>query len=418
MRRFAFVDQLCRYLEYRGYSITHIMDINDNDDKTIDGSAKAGVDLAAFTGENIERFFDDLAALDLKPADTYPRASEHVDEMVSLSEKLVKKGFAYEKLRSLYFDISRLAGYGRLSGININKIKLGATVDLDAYEKDNPRDFTLFKRSRLSELKRGIFTKTRWGSVRPSWHIKSAAMSMKYLGDSHDIHTGSRELVFPHHENENAIALALNGKPLAKYWILCERVLVDGKKRNDKKVPLNLSDLRDMGYSGRVIRYWLLSNHYRKPVAFSRERLEDARRSLKRLDRTMYLLQRPPNGQPHPDLDQLIYDLKHGFTHAMDDDLNISAAMAAVFKMVRKINTLIRDHKLNSAGAGKIVDAFRSIDTVLNIIDFGDGISDPSIQRLLRERRKARSEKNWAVADKIRDQLRAKGVIVQDEKVS
>jgi cysteinyl-tRNA synthetase len=344
-------------------------------------------------------------------------SSEYVDEMVAISEKLAKKGVAYEKLRSLYFDISRLPNYGELSGININKIKIGATVDLDEYEKENPRDFTLFKRSKLSELKRGIFTKTDWGNVRPSWHIKSAAISMKFLGEMYDIHTSSRELVFPHHENENAIASALTGRSLAKYWIHCDRVLVDGKKLDDKTANLNLSDLHQMGYSGRVIRYWLMSNHYRKPIRFSSNRLEDAQRSLKRLNHCIHLLQNVKHGQPYPDLNQLLYDLKHGFTNAMDDDLNISAALAAVFKIVRKINSLIREQKIDSPGAAKIIDEFRSIDEVLKIVDFGDAVSDSQIQRLINDRNKARSEKNWAVADKIRDQLRAKGLIIQDEKI-
>jgi cysteinyl-tRNA synthetase len=417
MRRFVFADQLCRYLQYRGYSVNHIMDINDLDDKAINGSDNAGLDLNEFTEANIKRFFEDLAVLAIKLANNYPRASEYVDEMVALSEKLAKKGVAYEKLRSLYFDISRLPNYGELSGININKIKIGATVDLDKYEKENPRDFTLFKRSKLSELKRGIFTKTDWGNVRPSWHIKSAAISMKFLGEMYDIHTSSRELVFPHHENENAIASALTGRSLAKYWIHCDRVLVDGKKLDDKSTNLNLSDLLQMGYSGRVIRYWLLSNHYRKPIRFSSNRLEDAQRSLKRLDHCIHLLQNVKHGQPYPELNQLLYDLKHGFTNAMDDDLNISPALAAIFKIVRKINSLIREQKIDSPGAVKIIDEFRSIDEVLNIVDFGDAVSDSEIQRLINDRNKARSEKNWAVADKIRDQLRAKKVIIQDQKI-
>ncbi|MBW2240246.1 MAG: cysteine synthase, partial [Deltaproteobacteria bacterium] len=196
-RRFIFSDLLCRYLEYRGYDVTHIMNITDLDDKTIDGSEKAGLDLSEFTQKHIDSFKKDLELLEIKPASKYPKASEHIHDMVSLSEKLVKNGYAYEKLRSLYFDISRFSDYGKLSGVDINKIKLGATVDLDEYEKDNPRDFTLLKRSKLSELKRGIFTKTDWGNVRPSWHIQCTAMAMKYLGETYDIHTSSRELMFP-----------------------------------------------------------------------------------------------------------------------------------------------------------------------------------------------------------------------------
>ena len=417
-RRFVFSDLLCRFLEFRGYAVTHIMNITDLDDKTINGSEKAGLDLSEFTAKHIESFKKDLDVLGIKPASEYPRASDHVDDMVSMAEKLVRKGFAYEKLRSLYFDISRFSDYGRLSGIDLNKIKLGATVDLDEYEKDNPRDFTLLKRSRLSELKRGIFTKTDWGSIRPSWHIQCVAMSMKYLGESYDIHTSSRELVFPHHENEIAIAGALTGKPLARYWVHCDRVHVDGKKVDEHGTGLTLSDLMDMGYSGREIRCWLLSGHYRKPIAFSKERLEDAKRSLKRLDTCIHsLIHVKGSDSPYTELDQILYDIKHGFVSAMDDDLNMSAAMASIFKIVKKVNILILKNIIDADSALKIVDAFRNIDSVLGIFDFEDELNEPEVQRLIKERDKARLEKNWNLADKIRDQLKAKGVTVKDRKL-
>jgi cysteinyl-tRNA synthetase len=417
MRRFIFADQLCRYLKFRGYAVNHIMDINDLDDKTIAGSEKNGLDLADFTQANTAQFFEDLSVLGIEHAADYPLASKYVSEMVALCEQLVTKGFAYEKLRSLYFDISRLPDYGQLSGININKIKVGATVDLDEYEKQNPRDFTLFKRSKLSELKRGIFTKTDWGNVRPSWHIKSAAISIKFLGQAYDIHTSSRELVFPHHENENAIAAALTGKPLAKYWVHCDRVLVDGKKLADKTADINLNDIIEMGFAGRVIRYWLISSHYRKAITFSSERLENALRALKRLDNCVLNLKSVSQGQPYPDLDQLLYDLKNGFVRAMDNDLNISAALASLFRIVKKINSLVRDQKLGSQDALRIMEAFGAIDSVLNIFDFGEDLDDPQIQQLIKKRSQARAERNWDLADKIRDQLEAKGIIVQDKRL-
>ena len=416
-RRFVFSDLLCSYLEYRGYAVTHVMNITDLDDKTIDGSEKARLEIGEFTAKNIEGFKKDLDALGIKPAQ-YPLASQHVDDMVLLAEKLLKKGFAYEKLRSLYFDISRFPDYGKLSGIDIDKIRLGATVDLDEYEKDNPRDFTLLKRSRLSELKRGIYTKTEWGNVRPSWHIQSVAMAMKYLGESYDIHTSSRELVFPHNENEIAIAGAVTGKPLAKYWVHCDRVLVEGKKVDEHGSGLTLSDLASFGYSNRVIRCWLLSAHYRKPVTFTKKRLENAGRSLERLDTCIHTLHNVrADALPYPELDQLLYDLKHGFVSAMDDDLNISAAMASIFKIVKRINVLTLENRLDRDGALKVVDGFRNIDTVLKIFNFEDEVYDPEVQRLIKERDKARLEKNWDLADKIRDQLRGLDINVKDRRV-
>ena len=416
-RRFVFSDLLSRYLTYRGYAVKHIMNITDLDDKTINGSEKAGMELSDFTRQHIDNFKNDLDILGIQPAENYPKASEHTHDMVTLAEKLVKSGFAYEKLRSIYFDISRFKEYGRLSGVDINKIRLGATVDLDDYEKDNPRDFTLLKRAKLSELKRGIYVPTDWGNVRPSWHIQCAAMSMKYLGESYDIHTASRELVFPHHENEIAIAGAITGKPLARYWIHCDRVLVDGKKVDEKGDRLSIQDLLDMGYAGREIRYWLLSSHYRKPIQFAETKLENARRSLKRMDACISMLLNLHDGRPYADLKQLLYDLKNGFVNAMDDDLNISAAMATVFGNIKKINKLVMDSQIDAEDASKIIEAFKQINTVLNVFDFIESDADADIESLMRERETARANRDWQTADNIRKLLASRGMVVRDRKV-
>lgn len=415
-RRFVFSDILSRYLEFRGYDVTHVINITDIDDKTIDGSEAAGQSLQDFTQKYIDMFYKDISHLGIKPASVYPKASEHIKDMVDLSEQLARKGFAYEKLHSLYFDISRFNGYGSLSGIDLEKIRLGATVDLDEYEKDNPRDFTLLKRSRLSELKRGIYTKTIWGNVRPSWHLQCAAMSMKYLGNSFDIHTSARELMFPHHENEIAIAAALNGRPLARFWVHCDRVLIDGKKVDEKKSRLTLEDMESMGYPGRVIRYWLLSGHYRKPLTFSRERLDDAQKALNRLDIFMERLDQT-TGRPCPETDQLVYDIRNGFTTAMDDDLNISAALASLFSTIKKINRIIQDELMDTEGAAKIIQAVRQLDSVLQILRKEDEILPQDIQDMIENRNLARNEKNWLLADQIRDTLLARGFVMRDGRI-
>jgi cysteinyl-tRNA synthetase len=420
-RRFVFSDLLCRYFEYRGLSVKHVMNITDLDDKTIDGSEKAGLDLKEFTESHIRDFMEDINTLHIKPADHYPKASEHVDDMVQLAGRLVQKGYAYEKLRSLYFDISRFSEYGRLSGIDLDKIKLGATVDLDEYEKDNPRDFTLFKRTKMSELRRGIFTKTDWGNVRPSWHIQCAAMSMKYLGETYDIHASSRELVFPHHENEIAIARALTGKPLAKYWVHCDRVLADGKKIGDEDDRITLPELIGLGYSGREIRYWLLSGHYRKPLTYSQDHLDNAARGLRRMDRVIQaltgLVGTGLKVPPYNELDQVIYDLRTGFITALDDDLNISGALAAIYKSIRQVNHLISDRQLNGDDAKKILDVFGQINVVLQIFDFTDISERPDVIALIAKREQGRLEKNYKLSDEIREKLRSLGVTLQDRKV-
>jgi cysteinyl-tRNA synthetase len=415
-RRFVFSDLLARYLAYRGCAVKQVMNITDLDDKTIEGSEQAGMSLEDFTGMHIDSFHKDLGTLGIQPADHYPKASQHTDDMVDLADRLVKKGYAYEKLRSIYFDISRFKTYGQLSGIDLNKIRLGVTVDLEEYEKDNPRDFTLLKRIRLSELKRGIYTRTDWGNMRPSWHLQCAAMSMHYLGDFFDIHCAGRELVFPHHENEIAIAGALTGKTLAKYWVHCDRVLVDGKKVDEKGAALTIQALLDMGFTGREIRFWLISVNYRKPVLFSVARLNRVRKTLRRLDACIRALKNVRRGKTYGELDQLCYDIKNGFTTAMDDDLNISAALAALFTVVKRINTLILGGDIDAVGAEKILDALARINGVVNILNFEDETENPAVQQLMAERNRARQAKDWALADRLRDQLLKMGAVPRDDK--
>jgi cysteinyl-tRNA synthetase len=252
--------------------------------------------------------------------------------------------------------------------------------------------------------------------MRPSWHLQCAAMSMRYLGDYYDIHCAGRELVFPHHENEVAIAGALTGKTLAKYWIHCDRVLVDGKKV-DEGDALTIQTLLDQGFTGREIRYWLLSVNYRKPVIYSAERLKRVRKTLDRLDACVQALKTVRSGKPYGELDQLCYDIKNGFITAMDDDLNISAALAVLFTVIKRINTLIVRAEIDPDGAGRILESLERIDTVLNIFDFTDETENPEVQRLIDERNRARQTKDWELADRLRDQLLEMGVVPRDEPI-
>jgi len=416
-RRYVFADLLCRYMTYRGYAVRHLVNITDLDDKTIQGSEKAGQSLEEFTRGHIEGFKEDMAYLRIRPADDYPLASEHVDDMVQLARQLVQKGFAYDKLRSLYFDISRLLAYGRLSGIDLEKIRLGHTVDLDEYEKDNPRDFTLLKRARLSELKRGLFIKTEWGNVRPSWHIQCVAMATKYLGETIDIHTGGRELIFPHHENEIAIAAAISGKPLANYWLHCDGVQMDHHGDAGDELPLTVADLAQSGFSGRAIRFWLLATHYRKAATFSQARLVAAEQSLKRLDTCIKNLHDVRGGSAYPELNQLLYDIRHGFTQAMNDDLNVSAALAAVFSIVRRVNRLIQADRISTDDAAQLIEAFHKVDRVLDIFNFQQAPPPDDVATLIEAREAARAAKDWATADRIREELGARGITVKDRKL-
>ncbi|WP_028324551.1 cysteine synthase [Desulfatirhabdium butyrativorans] len=418
-RRFVVSDLLRRYLEARGYAVTHVVNVTDLDDKTIDGSLATGEPLDRFTARYEEVFLKDLSFLGIKPAEVYARASEHIEEMIQAAEKLAQKGYAYEKLHSLYFDISRYADYGRFSGVDLDKIRPGATVDLEEYEKDNPRDFTLFKRARLSDLKRGIYIKTPWGNVRPSWHLQGVTMALKYLGPGFDIYVGARELAFPHHENEMAIAVALSGKPLTRYWLHCDGVRPSQAEADHpaNADPLFLGHLTEMGFQAREIRFWLLSTHYRKPLVFSPDRLEYARTALKRIQACIHALQTvSADGRCHGDCDQLVYDLKNDFYRALDDDLNIAEALASLFRHVKSINRLVLQHGIDRDAAERLLQVLKHIDGILGVLHFDDAALDPEIAALIERRRRARDQKDWETADRIRNELAGRGVIVRDEK--
>ncbi len=415
-RRYVVADLLRRYLEFKGFAVTHIINITDLDDKTIQGAEAAGEEVKTFTGKYYKEFLKDMDALNIKRATNYPLASQHVEEMIDITQKLLEKGFAYERLRSVYFDISRFKDYGKLSRVDLNKIRVGKTVDLDQYEKDNPRDFTLLKRSTLNELKRGIFFSTKWGNLRPGWHIECAAMAVKYLGETFDIHTGSMGLIFPHHENEIAISEALTGKPLSNYWVHNEIV----KEKKFPEIPeektITLRKVLNKGYTGREIRYWIINMHYRKAIDFSWSKLTIAKNTVSRLDRFIHKLRSCQKGPVNIDIDQLIYDLRHKFIQEMDDDLNIAPALAALFEFIHKINRIMDSQGLNPSDRDKIEGVLSRLNSVLMVMDLEGVESSKQIEELIKERTYARQKKDWAKADKIRDELKELGAEVIDTR--
>jgi len=415
-RRVVCADLIVRYLEYKGFEVTHIMNITDIDDKTIQGSERAGVDLKPFTDKYAREFLRDLETLRVRPATKYPRASEHVEEIIDMTRRLLDKGFAYEKFRSVYYDISRFKRYGNLSRVDLSKIRVGKTVHLDDYEKDNPRDFTLLKRSTLAELKRGVFYKTPWGNARPGWHIECSAMSMKYLGEQYDIHTSGSDLIFPHHENEIAISQSLTSKTPANYWMHSEPVMFEGKKMSSRgaETSITVRELEAQGYTGREIRFWLIGAHYRKTLNFSVEGLDAAKRALGRLDDFINSLHFAVPGPGTGDTPQLVYEVKKRFTDAMDDDLNVSAALAAIFEFIRKVNPLIRRGELRRERRDEILELFAGFDNVLQVLDLEPNEPDEEIEVLLQRRELARRDKKWREADELRGRLSDLGVEVID----
>jgi len=414
-RRFIVSDLINRYLLVKGYRVKSYMNFTDIDDHTIEGAEKAGLGLKEFTAKYINGFMDDMKALGIREATGYPKASEHVADMIELTHELIHKGYAYEKHGSIYFDISKFKNYGCLSGINLSKIKIGRTVDLDNYEKDNPRDFTLLKRSTLSELKKGIFWETDWGNIRPSWHIECSAMSTRFLGETLDIHTASRDLMFPHHENEIAIAEAATGKKLANYWLHSELLLVDGKKMSTEAGNvITLQDVRDKGFTARELRFLLMTVHYRKPIQFSFKRLEAVRTALRRLDEfTCKLLCLPP-GMAHPEVTNYVKTMEEQFFEAMDDDLNVSKAMGAIFKFIKKSNDLLQINHLNHEQKNHILRSFDRINQILCIFKLKGCSLAPEINALIQRREKARLDKDWQAADDVRNELTAQGVTIID----
>ncbi len=420
-RRVLSADLLKRTLRYLGYEITHVMNITDMDDRTISEAIRQNRPLEELTTEFTNSFFEDLSQLRCLPADYYPRASHHVSEMIETTKRLIEQGFAYERHGSVYFDISKLPDYGRFSKIDLKGIDIGRTVDLDDYEKDSPYDFTLFKRVNLDELKRGIGYSTPWGQARPGWHIECAAMAMKYLGDFFDIHTSGTNLIFPHHENETAIAKALTGKDLARYWLHCELILVNGRKMSPKnKNIITVKDLMEAGFSGRQIRFFLLRSYYRKPVTFSYKALTDACRGLSRIDafksdiNTCLFLR--PEEPVSTEIQKAIDRLDKNFFSAICDDLNTSAAFGTIFTFIRNINPLIAKGKVNANDAITIAKTFRAFDSIVGVLEF-DLTSkklSPEASALIEKRQIARQEKRFQDADRIRKRLLALGIELID----
>ena len=414
-RRFIVADLIGRSLRFCGWPVATYMNFTDLDDNTIAGAIAAGEELGEFTGRYIAEFKQAAETLGVEPAAGHPLASEHVADMIEIAHRLIHKGYAYEKLGSIYFDISKFKKYGQLSGIDLSKIKLGQTVDLDNYEKENPRDFTLLKRSTLAELKTGLFYETDWGNARPGWHIECSAMATRYLGETIDIHTASQDLMFPHHENEIAIAEALTGKPLANYWLHSGQLLRDGRKMaGDTGNVVTLQEVLDRGYSGREVRFMLLGVHYRKPLPFSFRRLNAARTALRRIDEFTRKLLCLPAGLPHPDIAAYISELEKVFTDAIHDDLNISGAIGALFHFIKHVNPIVQEGQLDKEQKNDVLEALRQVNIVLGVLQLEQCPLTPEIDRLIRLRERARQLKDWTAADSAREELLRQGVTIHD----
>ena len=422
-RAYTFEDVLRRVVQFNGMQIKQVMNLTDVDDKTIRGANAANVPLTTYTKTYKDAFFADLAKLNIQPAEVYPAATDHIPEMIALVEKLVEKGVAYKSEDgSVYFAVTKFPGYGKLAHIDFDNQRTGARCAADEYDKENVGDFALWKAWEESDGPVGW--DSPWGRGRPGWHIECSAMSMKYLGETFDLHTGGIDNLFPHHENEIAQAEAATGKEFVRTWMHCAHLRVNGEKMSKSLGNFfTLRDLLEKGWTGREIRYVLVNAHYRSGLNFAFTALEDARKALARIDACIDQLEKAcaaatpaPSQAPVPDWAQKALD---DFTAAVNDDLNIPKAFAALFELVRETNTFLSQSTPSSQQSQAILSVFRRMDTVLGVIFFGKAAKaeiPAEIQAMLDERAAARKAKNWAESDRLRDAIAAAGWLVKDSK--
>jgi cysteinyl-tRNA synthetase len=412
-RAYVFEDLLRRYLKYRGYEVKQVMNLTDVDDKTIRDSRRAEMALQDFTAIHKRAFFDDLRTLNIESAEAYPAATDHIPDMVAMIQQLRDRGHTYDVEGSIYFRLDSFPGYGKLANLDAEALQEGASgrMDQDEYAKDNVRDFALWKA--WSPEDGDVYWDTELGKGRPGWHIECSAMSMKYLGSHFDIHTGGEDNIFPHHENEIAQSEAATGETFVNYWLHCRHLLVDNMKMSKSLGNFyTLHDLLEQGFKPEGIRYALLATHYRQPMNFTLDNLRGAETGVQRLIDFMNNL-RSADGSG-ADVGALLQETQEGFEQALDNDLNISGALGAIFQMVRDVNRLRADGRLSSADASATQDLMHRFDEVLGVLDLEEGEGDAEVEGLLAQRQEARKNRDFGRADALRDAIREHGYVIED----
>ena len=416
-RPFVVFDTLRRYFKYRGYDVKFVQNFTDVDDKIINRAKEEGITAPEVSEKYIKEYFNDAEALNVLKADVHPKVSEHIPEIIEFVQTLIDKGYAYEADGDVYYSTRKFPEYGKLSGQNIDDLELGARIAIGEVKED-PLDFALWK-ARKEESE--IAWESPWGMGRPGWHIECSTMAKKHLGDTIDIHGGGQDLTFPHHENEIAQSEACNGVPFAHYWMHNGYINVDGKKMS--KSLNNFFTVRDIreNYSGDVIRFFLLSGHYRSPINFSDTLMEQSKQGYERIATAIETLEfLKTNGSDEAMADEAakiasLSQYRDKFIESMDDDLNTADGIAAIFELVSEINLAVKDGSSKSY-AEEALKMIRELTGVLGLFggkDEEEGLGD-DIQALIEERQAARKAKNWARADEIRDQLAAMGITLKD----
>lgn len=415
-RPFIVFDVLRRYFEYKGYEVVYVQNFTDVDDKIINRAAMEDTSMEAVATRFIKEYFKDADGLGIKRATIHPKATEHIDEIINMVKKLEERGLAYETKDGIYFDTAGFADYGKLSKQSLKDLNAGARIQVDESKKA-PSDFALWKRQKPGEM---TTWESPWGPGRPGWHIECSAMATKYLGETIDIHAGGQDLIFPHHENEIAQSEGASGKPFARYWLHNGFITIDNEKMS--KSLGNFFTVRDISkeYDLEIVRFFMLSAHYRNPVNFSRELLEQAKNGLARLYNTKQDLEHATQnaglGVMRTEEQKRMADLeayRNRFEGAMEDDLNTADALSVIFELVRDLNICIKQG-ISTAFAEEALGLLMEFADVLGILNKGREKLDKDIESLVRDREVARAKKDWALADKIRNDLKAKGIIIED----
>ncbi len=415
LRTFLFEDILRRTLKLFGWRVTQVMNLTDIDDKTIRSANEAGLSLREFTDRFIQAFFEDLDTLRIERAEHYPRATDYIPQMAELVKTLEEGGHTYRSGDSIYYRISTFPDYGKLSRVRLDKNLAGARVDSDEYEKDDARDFVLWKGAKEDEPS----WDTEIGTGRPGWHLECSAMAMSLLGETFDIHTGGVDNIFPHHENEIAQSEGASGQPFARFWLHAEHLNVDAEKMAKSKGNFfTLRELIERGHDPLVIRYLLMSVPYRQKLNFTFDGLHAAEQALERIANTLRRLEHTPEAEGQGTMNLAdIEAFRRKFREGLGDDLNTAKALAALHTVLRQVNTALDSGGLSAGVARALIEAFTEADSVLGIFPEAAASStgdDDEIQALVEERTEARKNKDFARSDAIRDELAARNIVIED----
>jgi cysteinyl-tRNA synthetase len=419
LRTYVFEDILRRHLASK-WNLKHVMNITDIDDKIIKRSIETGEDLKSYTAPYTEAFFEDCAKLRIQKPEIITPATDYIEEMIDLVNRLLAAGYAYREGDSIYYRISRFPSYGRLSRLDRRELKIGARIDADEYEKEEPRDFVLWKAPKDAREPRW---QAPFGEGRPGWHLECSAMAMKHLGETLDIHCGGVDNIFPHHENEIAQSEAVTGHPFVRFWVHGEHLLVEGEKMAKSKGNFfTLRDLFEKGYGPLTIRYLLVSVRYRKQLNFTFEGLKEAQAALDRIKEFLFRVtsSKLKPGR-NPDISARLGAARQEFEASLDDDLNTSGALGAIFTFITEANVAMAEGRLEEENRTEIADWFKVIDDRLAIIPpmehpVQDDKEVEEIEALIAQRNEARRNRNFALGDQIRQQLLDRGIVIEDTR--